>query len=383
TLDGGDGVDVLSGGSGDDTLFGGSAADQLAGGEGADILLGEAGNDTLAGDAGNDHLGGGPGDDTLTGGDGVDLLLGSAGNDTLSGDAGSDELQGGDGNDALTGGADADRLFGEAGHDTLTGGAGDDILVGGDGNDTYVYNLGDGIDRIVDSNANGQINTLVFGAGIDASQIKLGLGSLLLDLGNGNAVHIDNFNPDDPLGSTSIQRFEFADGTALSVQQVLARGFDLAGTDGNDVIHGTGTDDRITGGKGADSLQGGLGNDTYIYHRGDGADSIVDYWIWTAQSGEQFGNTNTLSLGAGISAADIAVRFDSGTRHVTLDFGGGDSIDIGLVDNIGVRVLQFADGSSQFISEFFVTTGGCPERHALQRPHRGHGEQRRSCRKRR
>ncbi|MDE6698791.1 MAG: calcium-binding protein, partial [Lachnospiraceae bacterium] len=48
-------------------------------------------------------------------------------------------------------------MFGEEGNDTLNAGAGDDIIIGGKGNDvlnggsgadTYIFNIGDGEDRI-------------------------------------------------------------------------------------------------------------------------------------------------------------------------------------------------------------------------------------------
>ncbi|MEX6633242.1 calcium-binding protein, partial [Hyphococcus lacteus] len=52
------------------------------------------------------------------------------------------------GDDTLVGGAGNDYLRGDAGSDTLTGGIGNDTLVGGDDSDVFVYELGDGSDRI-------------------------------------------------------------------------------------------------------------------------------------------------------------------------------------------------------------------------------------------
>jgi len=60
--------------------------------------------------------------------------------------------------------------------------------------------------------------------------IRLRLGSLMLDLGNGDAVHIGGFDQNDVYNSSSIGSFEFADGTVLSTAELLARGFDLDGT---------------------------------------------------------------------------------------------------------------------------------------------------------
>ena len=120
-------------------------------------------------------------------------------------------------------------------------------LVGGAGGDTYSYQAGDGIVRIKDAVIAGDTNTLKFGAGITAGQIRLGLGSLKLDLGpsasSGQArdeIHLDGFNPDDAFNTSTIQRFEFDGGSTLTTAELLARGFDLDGTAGNDTIGGTG-----------------------------------------------------------------------------------------------------------------------------------------------
>ena len=64
-------------------------------------------------------------------------------------------MLGGKGADTLTGGSQTDLLVGNAGADRLTGGGGNDKLLGGAGFDTYIYNAGDGDDRIEDSDATG------------------------------------------------------------------------------------------------------------------------------------------------------------------------------------------------------------------------------------
>jgi Ca2+-binding RTX toxin-like protein len=107
-----------------------------------------------------------------------------------------------------------DTLTGTAGNDILQGMAGNDLLIGGAGNDTYLYNVGDGVDTIVDTALPGEGNTLVFGEGITADDLSLGLGSLLIRTGDeGDAIHIENFNPNDVYGDHAIETFRFADGT--------------------------------------------------------------------------------------------------------------------------------------------------------------------------
>ncbi|MNZ13767.1 Bifunctional hemolysin/adenylate cyclase precursor [compost metagenome] len=320
--------DWLAGGAGDDTLVGGTGNDALSGGGGQDLLIGGAGDDEILGDTdwvaqsfewtvtdesghrkfepvtgvsipadgaadviyagqGSDHVWGGAGNDVIFGEKGSDFLYGNNGNDVVSGGEGNDQLAGDtpsvvgqtpvEGDDILFGDAGNDTLFGNGGDDILVGGTGDDTLVGGEGRDIFIYNKGDGEDTIVEDNG-GKPNILSFGAGFTDKDIVLRLGSLMLDLGSGDAIHIENFNKNDVFNSSTIDGFEFADGTVLTAHELLARGFDLDGTAGDDVIFGTNTTDRIKGmagndlligGDGADVLSGGSGDDVLFGEEGD------------------------------------------------------------------------------------------------------------------
>jgi Ca2+-binding RTX toxin-like protein len=197
-IDGGDGDDSLNGGSGTDTIiagigadivFGGADGDVILGNDGNDIIFGEditagtqagddgidggAGNDQIFGQGGNDLLLGGDGDDGIDGGDGNDTIVAGAGNDGVYGGEGNDGIDGGDGNDTLFGHGGNDTIFGRGGNDILYGhagsdilygddggdliwgGAGDDTLKGGSGSDLFVVQQGEGVDTILDFNANG------------------------------------------------------------------------------------------------------------------------------------------------------------------------------------------------------------------------------------
>jgi 3',5'-cyclic AMP phosphodiesterase CpdA/Ca2+-binding RTX toxin-like protein len=111
------------------------ADDILIGGDADETIYGLGGDDTLVGNGGNDRIDGGNGDDTLVGGIGLDALAG------------------GDGDDVLMGDEEADILAGGNGDDLLEGGTGDDLLIGGSGSDTYIHQLGDGSDAIVETAA--------------------------------------------------------------------------------------------------------------------------------------------------------------------------------------------------------------------------------------
>lgn len=261
---------------------------------------------------------------------------------SLQGVAGNDLLEGLDGNDTLNSGA---------GDDTLIGGTGNDTLYGGAGNDTYIFNVGDGTDVIYDSNTNGDVNTVVFGAGVDPNSITLSLGSLVLNYGNGDALHIADFDPNNAYQSQSITNFQFADGTVLTYADLINKGFDLVGTSGNDVITGTNVADRITGGAGDDLLVGGDGNDTYFYNMGDGLDTINDS-----------AGANVVVLGTGISINNTVIRQQNGVAQLRLLDADGNETSQGInimlnADGTSpIQIFQFADGSTTTIDNLVVTS---------------------------
>ena len=169
-----------------------------------------------------------------------------------------------------------DFLDGSEGDDWFKGGMGDDFLEGGPGDDTYVFDIGDGVDTIIDQALPGEPNTLVFGPGIAPEDLSLGLGSLLIQVGdNGDALHLDNFDPNDVYGPRTLDRFVFegAAGATLSYEELVARGFDIPGTEYGDGLAGTNVSDRLSGGGGDDSLDGGAGDD--VLTGGEGLDSLV------------------------------------------------------------------------------------------------------------
>jgi len=202
-LAGGGGIDLLEGGEGIDTVsyqasawrvnvdlatglgrLGQAAGDRLTG---IEALTGSRGNDWLAGNDGSNTLRGGAGDDTLLGRQGDDVLAGGLGADRLDGGDGIDrvtyassaeavhvdlgaragfggeaegdlllrieDVHGSAHGDDITGAAGANWLIGAAGDDTLRGAGGDDRLAGGTGADVFVFDLGDGHDRITDFGA--------------------------------------------------------------------------------------------------------------------------------------------------------------------------------------------------------------------------------------
>lgn len=216
---------------------------------------------------------------------------------------------------------------------------GNDDLSGGAGQDTYIFNYGDGIDHVYDNK--NERNIIRFGAGINKDDVKLHLGSLMVDTGAGFGIHIEGFDRNDVFNSSSISSFEFADGSTLTIDELLARGFDLDGTGNGDIITGTNTTDRITGHAGDDSLSGGAGNDTYIFNRGDGHDTI-------SENDTTLGNIDTIRFGDCIAAGDIALALD-GRDLILNNTVTGDRItikDYAVSEASQIERVTFEDGTA-------------------------------------
>jgi murein DD-endopeptidase MepM/ murein hydrolase activator NlpD/Ca2+-binding RTX toxin-like protein len=177
------------------------------------------------------------------------LLDGGAGDDTLIGGAGDDLLIGGEGADQMLAGAGNDQLFVDA-QDmaalaALTGTSKASRINGGDGYDTLTV--------------------------VDNSQLVLVADDL-----NVEAIAAGSAN-DTLTGTKDTIGYAFDGGTGNDTL-VTAGGADfLVGGAGNDTLKSSAGDDMLMGGTGSDRLEGGAGNDTYLYARGDGADTISDY----------------------------------------------------------------------------------------------------------
>jgi Ca2+-binding RTX toxin-like protein len=318
-----------------DTIYGGAGNDRIHGMLGGDILYGEDGDDVMTGDEGKDYLYGGNDDDQIDGGDAADFIDGGAGKDTL---------------------------YGGGGEDLIIGGKGDDILSGGAGKDTYIYNKGDGTDIIWDTPTgikDPEASVLVLGGGIKKADVKFRLGSLHVDVGNGEGLHFEGFGPDTPDETPVIGEIRFDDGNVMTYADILEQGFDLDGTDGDDVITGTAVTDRIDGkggndaliagagsdvltggagddlldgGAGMDRMQGGVGNDTYV------VDEVGDVIAESAGEG-----SDAVLAGIDFTLADNFENLTlTGSGSLT---GAGNNVDNVITGNDGDNTLYGMEGN--------------------------------------
>lgn len=141
-----------------DVISGTDNYDNLKGYVQTSLLLGYAGNDTITASEGENYWAfGDKGNDTISVPFGNALVFGGDDNDTISitrngktawnviYDYGYNVIFAGEGKDTVS----TERC--EKGENLIIGGTGDDTLRGGFGNDVYVYNHGDGNDRIIES----------------------------------------------------------------------------------------------------------------------------------------------------------------------------------------------------------------------------------------
>jgi hypothetical protein len=232
----------------------------------------------------------------------------------------------------LIGNTAANTLTGGAGNDILNGGAGADQMTGGAGNDTYVVdnasdkvteNTNEGIDQVQSS--------LAYTLGNNVEALTL-TGTTVIN-GTGNAL--DNLIKGNGAANT------LNGGTGRDIVQGGAGADTVTDTADNNLLDGGTGNDTITGGAGREFISGGTGNDTITtgtgadviaFNRGDGKDVI----------NVSTGKDNTLSLGKGITYADLL--FKKNTNDLTLVTGTSEQVTFkdwyASVNNHSIANLQ-------------------------------------------
>ena len=321
------------------------------------IKTGTAGNDVLTGYEGtdvynrNETFYAGAGDDIINANDGNDLVYAGSENDTVNG---------GDGDDTIYGGAGDDILNGEGGNDKLYGGVGNDTLNGGYGDDTYYFELGDGEDTIYEDGEYVNVDRIVFGKGINPSDVAIERvgNDIIIRYSAADRITIKNaygYKRYCGYGYYFVENIEFSDGTVWNKDKLIELISIKNGTAGNDVLTGyEGTDvyninETFYGGAGNDTIYGGDGNDTYIFGRGDGIDTIVD------NSG-----SNILSFEENISIEDLMMTKNGNNLEVSIS----DTTDKIILNDYFINssyqnfTAEFADGSSLSQNDFSSIING-------------------------
>ena len=179
-----------------------------------------------------------------------------------------------------------DTISGADGNDKIYGGKGNDVMRGGIGDDPFCYELGDGNDLIDMGNGKysypqGGHNVVVLGKGILPDEVTIERSAdeysytLWFDktdesLGmTGNVVSgLSNLFP--------VKEIQFADGTVWDHDYLDSHFVTwIKGTDGDDSLMDSTSDDIVYCRKGNDYIRGRGGDDLYIYELGDGCDTII------------------------------------------------------------------------------------------------------------
>ena len=316
---------------------------------------------------------------------GFATISGTNDNDTINGTSGTDFLSGEKGNDVINA---------NAGNDVIYGGAGNDTLRGAGGNDVYIWNWGDGLDTIYDT---GNDDTISFGIGITPEMLKFSCvneydlkiivngnesqGSIINDFFSTNlnykiekiqfyagqsmllsevGLKLEQSDEAEIINGTPHNDTVFANGGHDTVNAGTGddtvyggRGDDvlngntgndtLSGDAGFDSLYGESGDDVLSGGSGNDYLVGGAGDDTYLYHIGDGLETIYDYVNSTTDS-----KNDKIKFGEGITPNDITftkkgedlaiVLFDDITQGIVIQ-------DFFYNSYYQIEKLEFADGT--------------------------------------
>src|SRR5688572_1568032 len=238
-------------------------------------------------------------------------------------------LDGGAGNDSLTGGLGNDSLIGGDGNDTVIGGNGADTVALGAGNDLFVWNPGNGNDKIegedgidtlrfVGSNASEAFS--IFANGTRAT-VTRDIGTVVMDLNGVERIEIRTLGSDDGVYVSDLS------GTGVSAVVV-----DLAATSGgaaadtitdNVFIEGTLNDDSIKiASVGSKVVTSGLAAQVTVDHAGK-----TDFLVFNGGAGNDT-----------IDASKVAAG------KVTLQLLGGIGAD-SLVGSAGNDIVTGGAGS--------------------------------------
>ncbi|MCA2410802.1 calcium-binding protein [Rhizobium leguminosarum] len=248
------------------------------------------------------------------------------------------------------------NIVGTSGNDTLTGiwfnetisgGLGDDVLMGDYGSDTYVYNSGDGSDRVDDDSYSSSDSDILRLVDINAGDISLarsGLDLKITILATGAIMTIDD--QFDPRWYYGLEKIEFADGSYLSRADLMAineSSQTLVGTSAVDFLTSASANDTLEGKQGDDWMNGAAGSDIYIYAAGDGNDNITD------REDDRLSDIDVLRL-TDLNASDVAlVRAGPDLRVRILSTGHEITVwqqFSSQSDFAGIERIEFADGSS-------------------------------------
>jgi Ca2+-binding RTX toxin-like protein len=243
---------------------------------------------------------------------------------------------------------DGDDIFeGTHGDDIIDLGLGNDTVTDPGGSDTYIYEEGDGQDKVFDKvtfrdESNDQV---VFGPGLTSEDLIVSRNNER-DLTLSFSGHSDDqltIQDYFHLEGHRIETFQFHDGTTLGWTDIKDLYFEQASTPGDDEILGTKEDDVIVLGPGNDEVTDYGGSDIYMF-QGGGQIIISDLLTVKNPSDDR------VMFGSGFSPSDAIFSADSSGRDLMIEFAGSsDSLTVidQLVPSVNgeIEYFEFFDGT--------------------------------------
>jgi Ca2+-binding RTX toxin-like protein len=260
------------------------------------------------------------------------------------------------------------KASGVSSHGTnhITAGEGSDMIASvGFSSDTYVFEKGNGVDRLYDMSG---YDSIVFGEGITTSNISVSvLMETMGDIDVKNYADYISLDSDTTLASLVIrygdnledqiiltdwyntgrvESFVFSDGTRLSDHEIVG----LIGSSESEMVVGTEGKNTLEGRSGDDIVGAGEGDDTYVFGRGDGHDTFMET-----------GGFDTIGFKEGITKADLILKSSGDDLVISIKEEGKtydelqDSIAISnWFDESGrIERLSFSDGTTMELDEIF------------------------------
>ncbi|MBP1862210.1 calcium-binding protein, partial [Rhizobium herbae] len=211
----------------------------------------------------------------------------------------------------------------------------------GNGNDTIIESYSQGTDdRLMFTDINPADVTLVR----NGNDLTVVIAESAPGAGDAGSVLIKE-TIDNYLGR-GVDKIVFADGTTWTRAQIIQMVSTYTGTSGNDTLNGAGIADIIRGGLGNDIVNGAGGNDTYVYARGDGNDTITESFNQGTDDSLLFADVNPADVTLVRNGNDLTVVIAESAP------GAGDTGSVLIKGTLndylgqGVDKIVFADGTT-------------------------------------
>ena len=313
----------------------------------------------------------------------VNTVTGTSAANSLTGTAGQDLIYGLEGLDTIASGDGSDRIVGGGGADLLWGGASTTAASATNGNDIYVWSKGDGNDTINDWSQSMLETDILELVDVASTEVTLsfsnavGADLLITVVPTGEVIRIDERYQTAGYGY-GVEVIRFSDGVSWDLDDIMVRtrftGDALANTlsgtvfkdnlyglAGNDTLIAGLGDDQLVGGLGADVLWGGIsgsataanGNDTFVWSKGDGNDTVNDW-------GQSLTELDTLHL-TDVASTDVALTYSNaaGADLLVTILSTGEVIRIDeryqtIAAAYGVERILFGDGVSWSLDQMLA-----------------------------